>query len=405
MMRTTLTQTILILLVYTFSNTNTNLYCQDEVPSEPDLSRNALENAIGSGYIISNSQNIDLTIGGFIEVDAMHDFLCQNNSTFFRASEVKVPNSGGGKTQFNLGDTRLRLAASNHRTGEGTFKGIVEIDFRNAGNAPRLRHAFIEYKGIGFGQYWCNFGDHLIFPNLVINTGGPNALLLVRQPQIRYSRKFLDTEITVSVEENKFSVADLPADLRGREVFPDLTASFKQIIGESYLRLSFLTHPISYSNIEEVQQAHTVVGFAGNLTGNIKMNPNNRIKFQTAYGTGFSHYVEDLSKLGLEAKSNRDQLEPLALLACWLFLEHDWNDQWNSTLGWGYNRLENNQNLANNAMKETHFGAANISYRPNDFIRTALEFMYGSRINYVTDPNIPDRGRNTRLQYTMFFSF
>lgn len=403
-MRTTLTQTIFLLGLLILSNLLTNVRAQE--PSDQfDLSRSALENALGKGYIIGNNKNFDLSIGGFIEVDAMHDFLCQNNSTFFRPSEIKVPNGGGGKTQFNLADTRLHLTASNYRNGEGSFRGMVEIDFRNAGNAPRLRHAFIQYKGFGFGQYWSNFGDNLIFPNLVINTGGPNALLLVRQPQIRYSRKIYDGELTLSLEENRFTVANLPSTLRGRDVFPDLTASFKQSLGESYLRLSFLTHPMSYQNVEEGEAVRTVSGYAGNLTGNIRINQKNRVKFQTAYGTGFAKYVEDLGKLGLDARVVMEDLKPMEILACWLFLEHSWNPRWNSTLGWGYNHIADDQRQTNSSIRETHFGAANISYLPNEFMRTVLEFMYGSRFNYTADPSVPDEGRNTRVQVTAFFSF
>lgn len=397
-MKSTLIKTLLTLITILYSIVISWVFSQQT----NNLSRSALENATNGGHLISSIRDVELTLGGFIEADVMHDLKCQNNSSFFRTSEIKVPNSGGGKTQYNVADTRLRLGISN---APSSIKGVLEIDFRNSGNTPRIRHAYIEYNGFGVSQYWSNFADNTIFPNLVINTGGPNSLLLVRQPQIRYHRKVLDTEITLTLEENKFDVSNLPDQLRGRQIIPDLTASFKQDLGESYIRISLLANPISYSDLEALESVKTAFGLAVNLTGNFKINNKTHLKFQGAYGTGFSHYVEDLATLGLEATTVDNKLSPLELSACWLFIEHTWNKQWDSTIGWGYNHVEDNHATPNSALKETHFGAANLSYKPTSFMRTALELIYGQRINYTENNDIAKKGENVRLQFTTIFRF
>lgn len=105
--------------------------------------------------------------------------------------------TGGGsvtesakRSQFSAAESRFNFSAK-----QGEVSGFAEIDFVGStqGNAvisnsysPRLRHAFIEYRGVTAGQTWSTMVNTSAFAETA-DLGGPLVgQAMVRQALVRY---------------------------------------------------------------------------------------------------------------------------------------------------------------------------------------------------------------------------
>ena len=74
-------------------------------------------------------------------------------------------------------------------TGVGAMRAFIEGDFAGSSNFYRLRHAYGQWNSLVIGQTWSTFANPEAEPN-GIDFEGLNAIALLRQPLVRYTRPF-----------------------------------------------------------------------------------------------------------------------------------------------------------------------------------------------------------------------
>lgn len=396
---------MLIILLFLFA-IGRQAQAQHYIITDTDLSRNALENALSGGIVVSNQDNLELRIGGQIQADFMYDFNEIKSDEFFKPSGIAVPTNNLGKTFFNVSDSRLRFNVS-YDPGEQGWKttGYFEMDFRNDNFAPRIRHAWIEVGNLGLGQTWTNFGDNEVFPDLVVNTGGPNALLLSRQIQLRYTFHLPASQLAIALEQHNSGI-EFPEGWSDRQVYPNVTASYKVSWNRSHLRVGGVLNPINYTTAQAPDDLETELGYAASFSGNIGVGQNkNAVKFQASYGSGYANYVEDLSHQGLEGYVNNDGIDTYDVFSGWLFYDHFWNNRWGTTLGYGYNKVYLPDNAAATMLDHTHMAVANVHCKIRSNVKMALEGIWGQRVNHLSQGGAENTGDNYRIQYTTVILF
>lgn len=137
----------------------------------------------------STPQAVEYNVGGYIKASArtasgdipFENFWAGSGNTGSHAT----------KSQFSAQESRLNASFT-----EEDITGFVEIDFigsaQGNGNvsnsySPRLRHAYINYKGFTVGQAWSTMVNTSAFPETA-NMGGPLVgESMVRQALIRYT--------------------------------------------------------------------------------------------------------------------------------------------------------------------------------------------------------------------------
>lgn len=379
-------------------------YGQVETQKQDTLiTRESLENALNGGFVVAKVQDVAIKLGGHIQTDAIHDINKTNSTVFFKPSEIVLPSEQYNRTLFNIKDSRIRVSAVNTNKQAKNFKVLLEVDFRNAGNAPRLRHAWLEYGKFGAGQTWSNFLDHKILPNIILNTGGPNSMPFARYVKFRYTHIFKDGQFAVAIEDHPTQIT-IPDSWEQRRILPNLTASYRKNFNKSYVRLSALVNPISYTNETDPNSLQTTAGYAASLTSKINLGEDN-IKLQAAYGSGYGGYIEDFNKQNNEAVVVNDQLKTVDLFAGWLFYEHYWSPQWSTTAGYGINALGSNSRETTASIKQTHLGVVNMQYQPIKHLKFALEGIYGQRDNFETIALTENTANNVRFQFTTLLVF
>ena len=139
--------------------------------------------------ILTSDKKAFLRIRGSVRLNGIYDLQGLQSTDIFDTYEIPV----GDKNKF---ENRFLMSANQSRVGleaqKETSLGDVflklETDFRNPGNAPRLRHAFGTVDQFLLGQTWSTFSDPAAIPNTV-DLEGPNSAVGLRNAQIRYSGK------------------------------------------------------------------------------------------------------------------------------------------------------------------------------------------------------------------------
>lgn len=395
-------KTILVLSVFSFSLIG---YGQeiDTLDYRP-ITRETLENALGGGFIVDKIKGIELKLGGHLQADAIFDTHKTGSSVFFKPSQISLPSERYPRTLFSIMDSRLRFTASNtEEEFSGHLKMLLEFDFRNAGTAPRMRHAWLEIGNFGIGQTWSNIIDTDAFPNIILNNGGPNSFSVNRSLQFRYSFKVKEDQISIAVEDHAPQVT-IPDSWDARQVFPNLTAAYKKNFGRNHLRLAVLLNPIDYNDEFNSENLKTLFGYAASLTGKMDFGRDN-LKFHATYGSGNSGYMEDLNKTRNEAVVIDNKLKTVDLFSGWIFYEHLWSDRFSSIIGYGLNDLGKNSAETEDKINKTQMAICGFQYQPLNQFKVVFEGIYGHRENYATDEFGKLSGHDIRLQFTTLYVF
>ena len=130
-----------------------------------------------------------LKIGGLVRVNWVTTFDPLLVDDRFQTSAIPV----AGTVQASK-PGRVNVIASPSRfnfdlrtpTGVGYMRAFIEGDFAGSNNTLRLRHAYGQWRRFIFGQTWSTFSDPEAEPD-GIDFEGLNAIVLFRQPQIRWS--------------------------------------------------------------------------------------------------------------------------------------------------------------------------------------------------------------------------
>jgi hypothetical protein len=172
-------------------------------PSDFDVNKYVAEGDFPGSLTIPGT-NISVQVGGFAQLDAITDTNAIGSKDSFVVSSIPTSGESAGQTSFSVRQTRLFLRTE-APTGSGKLVTYAEGDFFGPdGTDFRLRHAFGEigdkYQLLA-GQTWTTFMDASTYP-AIFDYQGPNGMVLVRQPMIRYTQRVTDDFLfQVAVED------------------------------------------------------------------------------------------------------------------------------------------------------------------------------------------------------------
>jgi hypothetical protein len=366
-----------------------------------------------------------LEIYGFGMADAIADFGQNNPDWFDVVRPTKLPNAPkqfGEDGHFYLSPRQSRFGVKGSLpTSDGTVTGQFEFDMFGTGKDAglttiRLRHAWGQWKQIGGGQTNSQFMDVDVFPNS-LEYWGPNGMLFVRNPQIFYEiLRNGDTNARIAIEAPGASGdAGLVADrielqnVKPRFPMPDFTGHYRAAQKWGYVQIGGALRYIGYDDLlpnDQFDLSGHVWGWGVSVSSNIKPTPNDVLRLQLIEGAGIENFFND-SPVDVGVKSNPGNAvtpilgEALGDFGLVLFLDHTWNSQFTSAIGYSRIDVSNSNGQAPNAFKIGQYALGNLLYAPVPSVLLGGELQWGRRENFSDGFAASD----FRIQFSVKYSF
>lgn len=304
----------------------------------------------------------------------------------------------GGQAYFSVRQTRFGVRSS-VPTKLGDLKTWFEFEMFGVGadagqTTIRLRHAYGELGSFGAGQTWSPFMDIDVFPN-TLEYWGPSGMVFFRNIQVRWMPIQGDTRMTIALErpgasgdQGQYDENIALDEIRTRFPLPDLSAEYRLGTSFGYVELAGMLRWIEWDDVgdDEFDLSGDAVGWGLNLSSNVNLGSRDTFRFQVVYGEGIENYMNDATvDIGI-VDNPGDPVTPvkgeaLPLLGIVAFLDHSWNDQFSSSIGYSMLNIDNTPQQNADAFETGHYAVGNLLYHPVKDVTIGGELQYGKREN------------------------
>lgn len=336
---------------------------------------------------------------GFLQTDYVQDFKRVNPAWDDTLRPSKIPTTTG---QFGS-DGQAIISVRQSRFG---VKGALpvndqflntkfEIDMFGVGvdegqTTIRLRHAYGEYGKWLAGQTHSLFMDIDTFPN-VIDYWGPNGMVFLRNPQIRYNFMKGNQEFMMAIEKPGNDIdpgqirtidPSIGNSIKNDEKFPDLTASWKMSRDWGYFRAAGILRSIGYESVGQPNNKPKgrETGYGLNLTSNIKAKDKDKLILGFVYGRGIASYMNDGgTDMAPDGTAGDPRAKVIPLMGINVYYDHYWSEKYSTSIGYARTQVDNGGLQTGDAFKKAEYASVNLLSYPARNVLVGGEVLYGNR--------------------------
>ncbi len=340
------------------------------------------------GSIVLPGTNISLQVGGFVQLDAITDTNRIGSKDSFVVSSIPTNGEAAGQTNFSVRQTRLFVRTS-APTDWGSLITHVEGDFFGPdGTDFRLRHAYGqigEKSQLLAGQTWTTFMDASVYP-AIFDYQGPNGMVLVRQPMVRFTQFFEhDLQWQIALEDpNPDLSTEVATPGTDTSLWPDLTTAVRWSPDWGHLQLAGILRDLTFD--PDSGSRTSELGWGVNFTGAVNLfqevdkGKQDNLLFEVTGGQGIGNYFNDTNGIGEDGFVNASgNLDALGIWGGFVAYQHFWTSKWATTVGYSYLKVDTSSDQPGDAYDSGHYGVANIAYYPTPRLWLGLELLYGVR--------------------------
>lgn len=333
-----------------------------------------------------------LKFGGQARMTLVHTLGALGTDDRFVTSSIPVGSErlAGEDSRTNYSAKASRVNLEVRLPTPTPLRTFIETDFFDTGNTARLRHAFIQTDSFIVGQTWSTFSDPEAEPT-GIDLEGLNAISMLRQSQIRYSRALKGSFRLALALENP--APDLTG-AQGVNLTPDVIARVRweptQVQGPlgrpAHVQAAILIRSLRGAPTELPEQTLSTGGFGLNISGVLvpRWDADDRVKFAANGGWGIGRYITDLGTLGgqdaiYDAIGNR--LRALRVSSGYFGYERRWRPTILSAFTYGIVNVANLDSQPGDSLRRTQRTTMNFTWSPIAQADIVLEFLAGTRVN------------------------
>ena len=364
----------------TFSEDNVAAPRYNNIPLDPKY----------DGFFYLPGTQTILKIGGYFETDSMFDLKQAGNPDEFVTSSIPVPQVPGiHNNNVSIRPTRLSLDFRIPATKLGEVRFYLEGDlFGATSTTPRLRHAYAQAGNLLIGQTFTNFMDPDAIPD-TLDFQGPNGLVYVRSPQVRYGFALNShTTLYFSAEKPSSDVAFKTPQFSAQpnSPAPDGVVKIRSEFPRGHLQTAMILRDIA-AFLPSGQQG-SVLGWGVNASASLKTFGRDKLIVEGTYGHGVSRYIQDTSGLGIDAEvadNANPHLKAVPAVGGEVAYQHYWTRSLRSNLVYGYAAVQNTtfiqpHGITFNPFGHSSYGATNLIWNPYGSLNLGAEFLYGGQV-------------------------
>ncbi|MBP3482378.1 MAG: porin [Alistipes sp.] len=394
-----------------YRNAANNAAMQQAIADYNETHRTGFQQVEKPQFIFSTKNNkFSFALGGYVNLRASYGFEGIPNNIDFVPYDIPIPGNYATRQQFGMdaSTSRLYLKAIANTRALGRVVVFVDGDFRGGGRdsyTPRLRSAYVSFKGLTLGRDITTFCDLNAAPQTV-DFRGPNAYNLNFATMIRYEISFARDYLTFG------AAAEMP-NVSG--TYGASFASLPQRVPDFpvYLQVNWGRHRQSHFRASAVfrdmyirstlrDNNTTLFGWGVQASGNIMIGRVLNIFFNGVYGEGITPYIQDLTGSGLDFTPN--PLRPTSIQTMPMYgwqVAAQINLLKNLSISGGYSAVtvcKKNTFYANDEYRMGQYIFGNIFYNITPRFKIAAEYLYGRRENMNDMKNHANRV-NIMAQY------
>jgi hypothetical protein len=314
---------------------------------------------------------------------------------------------GGEQFHMNANATQLRLDVRAPELG-GDFRFYYQNDFFGSGSDTgdmkyRVQHIYGQFYGFKAGFTYGVWEDPDSWPDTV-DYEGPNAVIFARRPVAQYTVAWNENwNTTFGVEKPDIYVDLNSGPNAGGNMLtpmPDLGFNTRyEKAGLGHLQFSTMFRDLGAK--DDAGRVQHVFGWGVNLSAGIDLTKNDSMQLLGVYGEGVGGMGNDTSFLNSDAAFKADgSLEALPYWSAVVGFTHRWNEQFRSTVTYGYVNLDNASGQSATFYHTSQYASANIVWQLRKHLSIGLEGLYG-----IQDArNGMDSGNHWRVQLGMVYS-
>jgi len=332
----------------------------------------------------------------------------QNPGDRYRFAPAKLPLSGspahGGGEEFNMNANGTQIDLDMRAlNAPGNFRLHYQNDFFGSDTSDmkyRLRHAYGEYYNFTGGFTYGFFEDPDGWPD-TLDYEGTNSVIFARRAVFHYRYAFNDRwRMTFGIEKPDILVdRNFDSTVAAQTRTPDGGFNLrweKSDAGHFQLGSIFRSIGAKGENVG----SQRVFGWGVSASGGVNLTSRDLLQAWFVYGEGIGGLGNDSGFENTDAAFDiSGRLHALRYFSALGGYTHHWNDQWRSTLSYGYVNVENTTGQAADAYHVTHYGSANLIYQLNKQFSIGVEGLYGRR-----EARDGRTGEDYRLQLSLLYS-
>ena len=362
-------------------------------------------------FIFTTPDNrFSLALGGSVTLRTSYDFEGAVDNIDFVPYGIPMSNGYASKQRvmMDASTSRLFLKAIVNSEALGRVVVFTDMDFRGGAAfsyIPRLRSAYMQFKGLTIGRDVTTFCDLDAAPT-TIDFQGPNAYNFAFNEMVRYECDAVkDFSFVVALERPSVNATYGENFSAVMQRVPDGIAYMQYSFGRdkaSHLRLSGVVRDM-YLHDNLKGKNTTQVGWGVQLSGHIEITRWVDLYMNGVYGKGITPYIQDLSGSPYDFCYNPENRAEIQTLPMW-----GWQAaaQVNIMPGkfWvtaGYSQVDlekHNGYLSSDQYRRGQYLFANVFYNLTPNLTLAVEYLYGSRKDMNDTMNSANR-LNVMAQY------
>jgi len=327
-----------------------------------------------------------LKIGGYFKTDFIYDLKNAGNIDAFVPASIPIPQvTTTNNSTVSVRPTRLNLDFRIPSTRIGEVRFYVEADlFGTNATTPRLRHAYAQASNFLVGQTFTNFMDPDGFPD-TLDFQGPNGLVNLRNPQIRYGFALGPrTTFYFAAEKPSSDVTFSTPNFTSQPSAPspDGTIRLRQEFEGGHFQVAGIFRSIAA--FVPSGATDSVFGGGINVSAGFKTIGRDSLVIGAAGGRGISRYIQDTSGLGIDAEiisSSNPHLKATPDVGVDAGYQHYWKRTLRSSAVFSYAGVQNTAFVPGDTYNHGDYSATNLIWNPfESSLNMGAEFLYGWQV-------------------------
>ena len=320
-----------------------------------------------------------------------------SNPNIFAPKDIPMAVDEGNRSQtlFSVGQSNIYwnfVALPGTKNQVGLFFDVI---FLGTTSKPviEIHHLYMKYRGFTAGYVVSTFTDLKAEP-YSIDFGGPNAMTLVRHPNIYYTAKFgKDKMWSAQLGLDMPNMASFTTSSVERKInqrMPDIPFFIQRSWAENkgWLRASAIFRDLQYRYEGDGGGAignKSEFGWGVKLSGKTPICGGLSANWEGTYGKGIASYIQDLSGEGMDlvTKVNSDKLQAVPVWGAYASLQYEFGKC--AFINFTYSQVRTYADLfpgRGDLYKYGQYITSNLIFNVSSFAQIGAEYLWGRRMNY-----------------------